>query len=123
MSKINVLVLSNGELKEKEIDNDLKSLQKEVDGYIEIPFICEKFMENNIDVIINEEGKINRLNKELAIVKDDKIIDVICGNCIFTSTDDEGNTIGLSDKQMDIVRDKLNCDIICQYGFIKMIEV
>ena len=86
MSKIKVLVLNDLELKEKEIDNSLKALQNEVGGYIEIPSFSRKLSENNIDMIINEEGKVNRLQPQLAIYQDNKIIDVICGNIIFTST-------------------------------------
>ena len=64
-----VLILSNGELKEKEINNTLEELQKIVGGYIEIPFISKVFRDNIIDVIINEEGKyIEGLEPSIAIV-------------------------------------------------------
>ena len=52
-----ILVLSNGELKEKDIDNTLEELQKIVGGYIEFPFLGNRFRDNVIDAIINEEGK------------------------------------------------------------------
>jgi len=64
-----VLVLSNGELKEKEINNTLEDLQKIVEGYIEIPYLSEVFNKNEIDIIINEEGKlIDGMRPEIAIV-------------------------------------------------------
>ena len=66
-----VLVLSNDELKEKEIENTLEALQGIVGGYIEIPFLSRIFNENEIDVIINEEGKfIEGMKQEIAIVKE-----------------------------------------------------
>ena len=105
-----VLVLSNGELKEKEISNTLEELQKIVGGYIEFPFLGNKFKDNIIDVIINEEGKfIEGLKPEIAIVneKNGAILDLIYGNCIFASHDDEGNTIELNEKQMEIVTNEL----------------
>lgn len=105
-----VLVLNNGELKVQEIGTELEDLQKIVGGYIEIPFLGETFFENEIDVIINEEGKlIQGLKAEIAIVNEEqgKIIDIVYGNCIFASHDDEGNTIGLTEEQIKIVNNEL----------------
>ena len=104
-----VMVLSNGELKEKEIGAELEDLQKIVGGYIEIPYLGDTFLNNTIDVIINEEGKfIDGLKPEIAIVsKDGRILDVVYGNCIFASHDKEGNTIGLNEEQMKIVTEEL----------------
>ena len=105
-----VLVLSNGELKEKEIDNTLEELQKIVGGYIEFPFLGNKFKDNIIDVIINEEGKfIEGLKPEIAIVSEKvgNILDIVYGNCIFASHDKEGNTIALTDEQVKVVMEEL----------------
>lgn len=105
-----VLVLSSGELIEQEITNGLESLQKIVGGYIEIPYLGDVFRDNDIDVIINEEGKlIGGMNPEIAVVdeKSGRILDVVYGNCIFASHDDEGNTIGLNDEQVKIVMNEL----------------
>ncbi len=105
-----VLVLSNGELKETEIGNDLADLQKIVGGYIEIPFLSHKFRDNGIDTIINEEGKfIEGLKAEIAIVDEEKgnILDIVYGNCIFASHDEEGETIGLNEAQIQIVTEEL----------------
>ena len=105
-----VLVLSNGELKEQEIGNGLEHLQKIVGGYIEIPFLGDTFRNNGIDVIINEEGKlIDGLKAEIAIVneKQGNILDIVYGNCIFASHDDEGETVGLNDEQIQIVMEEL----------------
>lgn len=112
---MNVLVLSNGELKEREINNTLEELQKIVGGYIEIPFLSPVFNENKINVIINEEGKfIEGLEPEIAIIKKEVnvILDIVYGNCIFASHDREGNTIGLNEEQKNIVKDKLKSDIV-----------
>lgn len=99
-----VLVLSNGILEEKEIKNDLESLQKIVGGYIEIPFLSRAFNENKIDVIINEEGKlIDGMKPEIALANTNQVIDIVYGNCIFASHDMEGNTISLNEEQKRIV--------------------
>lgn len=105
-----VLVLSNGELKVQEIGSELEDLQKIVGGYIEIPFLSHKFRDNGIDVIINEEGKlIDGLKAEIAIVdeKHGSILDIVYGNCIFASHDEVGETIGLTEEQMQIVTEEL----------------
>lgn len=110
-----VLVLSNGELKEKEIDNTLEDLQQIVGGYIEIPFLSRDFNENEIDIIINEEGKfIEGLEPEIVVIdgKAQRILDIVYGNCIFASHDHKGNTIELNEEQKQIVKNKLKTDIL-----------
>lgn len=108
------LVLSNGELQVKEIDNTLEELQKIVGGHIEIPFLGMVFKENKIDVVINEDGKyVEGLKPEIAIVneKQGNILDIIYGNCIFVSHDNKGDTIALTDEQMNIVMEELETAI------------
>lgn len=110
-----VLVLSNGELKEKEINNTLEVLQEIVGGYIEIPFLSRDFNDNEIDIIINEEGKfIEGLEPEIAVIDGttQRILDIVYGNCIFASHDTEGNTTELNEEQIKIVKDKLKMDIV-----------
>jgi hypothetical protein len=105
-----VLVLSNGNLETKEIGNRLEDLQEIVGGYIEIPFLSETLYEKGIDVIINEEGKlIDGLKPEIAIVneKQGNILDLVYGNCIFASHDDEGETVGLTEEQIKVVTEEL----------------
>ena len=110
-----VLVLSNGKLEMKEIENTLEELQKIVGGYIEIPFLSKVLVDNIIDIVINEEGKyIDGLKPEIAVVnsKTKQVLDVIYGNCIFVSHDIEGNTIALNDKQIEIVKEELNNEVM-----------
>lgn len=113
-----VLILSNGELKEKEIKNDLEELQKIVGGYIEIPFLSKKFFEHEIDMIINEEGKfIEGLKPEIAVVekKTNAVADIVMGNCIFASHDEEGNTIELNEEQVKIIMEELQMKVVLTY--------
>lgn len=112
------LILSNGQFKEQEVKNTLEELQNIVGGYIEFPFISKVFVDNVIDVIINEEGKyIEGLKAEIAVVdgKTKQVLDVIFGNCVFASHDEEGNTIELNDKQTKIVMQELQMDINITY--------
>jgi hypothetical protein len=105
-----VMVLSNGELKQQDIRTGLEELQKIVGGYIEIPFLSRVFRDHAIDMIINEEGKfIEGLKAEIAIVDEEhgNILDIVYGNCIFASHDDEGETIGLNEGQIEVVEKEL----------------
>lgn len=109
-----VLVLSNGILEEKEIKNTLEELQKIVGGYIEIPFLSKTFFEREIDVIINEEGKfIEGLKPEIAVIKNgtNQILDLVMGNCIFASHDEEGNTTELNEEQTKVVKEELKIEV------------
>lgn len=111
-----VLVLKNSNLKEKNIKNTLEELQKIVGGYIEMPYLSKRFAENDIDIIINEEGKlIDGMTPEIAVVKgaENQVIDVVYGNCIFTSHNDMGETVGLNDKQIAIIKEELQyCGVL-----------
>lgn len=113
-----VLVLKNGKLQEKEIKNSLEELQSIVGGYIEFPFLGNRFRDNTIDVIINEEGKfIEGLKPEIAMVDGEtkSILDIVYGNCIFASHDEEGNTIGLNDEQIKIIMEELQINVLLSY--------
>lgn len=110
-----VLILSNNKLEAKEIDNTLGTLQQIVGGYIEIPYLSETLAKNGIDVIINDEGKfIEGLKAEIAIVKDgtNEVLDVVMGNCIFASHNDEGDTVSLTDEQIAIVQNELKMEAV-----------
>lgn len=105
-----VLVLSNGELATQEITNELEDLQKIVGGYIEIPFLSKVFNENEIDIIINEEGKfIEGLKAEIAVIdgETEQLLDIVYGNCIFASHDAEGNTTELNEGQIKTIEKEL----------------
>lgn len=105
-----VMVLSNGELSEREIDgnNTCRELQQIVGGLIDIPFLSEDFEEAGIDIVINDEGKLLDLDIELIIANErGRLLDVICGNVVFTGHDDEGNTVGLANYQVNMIKNGL----------------
>lgn len=118
MNKIKIMVLSDGKLEEREINNTLEELQKIVGGYIEIPYLSDVFAENEIDVIINEEGKfIDGLKPEIAVLSKgtNRVLDIVYGNCIFASHDEEGNTTELNDSQKEIIKNELKTEVILTY--------
>ncbi len=114
-----VLVLSNNKFEVKEIGTELEDLQAIVGGYIEVPFLSRVFADNGIDVIINEEGKfIEDCKPQIAIVDGEtkQILDVVYGNCIFASHNEEGDTIGLTEEQMNAIIKELQMDVTLTYG-------
>ena len=109
-----VLVLENGDFKERNIENTLEELQSIVGGYIEIPFLGNRFANEVIDVIINEEGKFMSLEPQIAVLErgTNRILDLVVGTCIFASHDDEGETVGLTDKQIKVIKDELQREAV-----------
>lgn len=122
-----VLVLSNGQFKLEDIPNTLDAIQEIVGGYIEIPYISNDLYKNGIDVIINDEGKlIDGMNKEIAVVEKStgKVLDIIFGNCIFASHDEEGETVGLTEDQMDVIGKLLdNSAMLNDYSIVRVLYV
>lgn len=91
MKKIKVLVVEPGkEPYIKEIKNSLKSFQNEVDGYIE--FVS---MENGVDLILNEEGKLLGLPFNRYVLND-----VLCGTFLVVG-EINGETIALSNEKIE----------------------
>lgn len=90
MEKIKILIIEqNRDPYVREIEHTLENLQKIVGGLIEFVEL-----ENGIDLIFNEEGKM--LNLEMnRIIKND----IICGTFIIASQIN-GEYISLTDKQI-----------------------
>lgn len=108
MSKDKVVIRrQNEDFKIEEVDNlNLKYLQSKVGGYIELVSWYNQLSDLNIDMWINEEGKFIQGLLPTFIVVDskDEIKDIIMGDVVFTSSDNEGNTIGLNDIQAQKIK-------------------
>lgn len=89
--------------KAKPFEDTLEYLQNLVGGYIEHFVIDEELNNQHIDMWINEDGKMQKLKPTFALEYDGKLIDIIVGNCVFTKYDDEGNTLGLTIQETQIV--------------------
>ena len=88
---IKILKIEVGEPpKQKEILNELDTLQDEVGGLIE----CF-YLENGAIVVINEEGKINGMepNRRMGT-------DIICGPFFICGDTADGDFVYLSEKQI-----------------------
>lgn len=121
--KITVLVVEPGEVPYvKEIDSGLESLQSEVDGWIEAiyPF------DDPVAVICNEEGKLNGLPLNRAIISEETsdVIDIISGKFLVVGLTDD-NFGSLTDEQIKTFSQKFRYpESFMQFGrqIIRIIE-
>ena len=101
---ITVLVVEPGrEPYVKEIDPGLKSLQHEVDGWIEAVYPFE----DPVAIVCNEEGKLNGLPLNRALIDDDsgEIYDIVVGTFLVTGLT-EDNFGSLTDDQIQKFSDR-----------------
>lgn len=99
-------------LKEIEVSegkDQLKDIQDYIDGYMEIPYIKKIFNDNEILVILNEEGKLLNLEPTCILKKDEQVYDTLNGNILFLSAEGE-NIIGLNEKQINIIKNEINLE-------------
>lgn len=103
--KINVLIVEPDKAPYmKEIDSELESLQKIVKGHIEATYPFE----DEVGIICNEEGKINRLPLNRAIYGENKqMLDIIAGTFIVAGlTEDSFGSLSpeLAEKYSDMFK-------------------
>ncbi len=81
---------------EKEIENSLDSLQREVKGYIEVFTIAP-----DICLICNEEGKIRNMPINRSVRDENgKVIEVIAGDFIICGSNEEGDFRSLTQDEL-----------------------
>lgn len=102
---------TDGKAEVKEIVGDLKSLQEEVGGLITLAPYFEELERHDIDIFADDEGllKSNPIFTLLVPEEDDPtdVAAALAGNLIFVSHDDEGGTVGLTNKQIDFIAEHL----------------
>lgn len=98
-------IIFNGiELKTVDFTDSYKFLQDGVDGLFERIPITE-LDKRNIDLWCNEEGKFREDLKPTMVLmlKGTYKYDVLVGNILFTKTDGEGETISLTDDDIEFI--------------------
>lgn len=99
--KIKILVVEpKKEPYEKIIDNTLEEKQKIVGGLIEFVEL-----EETVDLICNDEGKINNLEMNRIITND-----IICGTFIICGQKD-GDSISLTDEEIEKYKKYFNLKV------------
>ncbi len=79
-----------------EFNNGYKELQRLVEGNFEMPYIFD-----DADVVVNEEGKLNGLEANKLLYHNGQLIDILFGNIVIVDSNDEGETISLSQEKID----------------------
>jgi len=102
-----VRVDNTTEVKEFTVGDSYNMLREAVGGYIE----CVHLRSLGVDMWCNEEGKLiglplNELATEL-FFQEFNAVDLMVGDVIFTTCDDEGETQGLSQEQIDTLLAKV----------------
>ena len=96
-----ILIKTTGEVEVVEYEDKLENLQKYVDGLIEFVAIDE-----GIDMIINDEGKILGLKPNyLATLLYG--YDFIVGDALVVGIGDEGENITLTDEQIKDIKERI----------------
>ena len=92
--------------------NSLEYLQESVGCYIEVIRL-----ENDVCIWINEEGKINGMKPNTALLdKNGKIFDVIHGDSVLTAVNEEGDTVPMTMEQVNYFETLGNRPIIATMG-------
>lgn len=78
-----------------EFKEGYKELQKLVEGCFEMPYFFD-----DVDIVINEEGKLNGSLPNKLIYVGDELVDIVYGNILLVGSNDEGETISLTPKQI-----------------------
>lgn len=86
-----------------EFKDSLEVLQEYVGGYIDVVTLG-----NKIDLIINDEGKINRLPVNRAWTDaDGHILDLICGNILCVRHNSDGEFVSIEKEDIQIIEKTL----------------
>lgn len=105
MAKIKVYSMPVGEKGHiKEIDNTLESFQKEVGGYIEILSVNN---ECTLDLVCNEEGKINNLPLNRAWLFEGEVVEVVAGSCFITRHGEDGESTSIEESDVPKIEETL----------------
>lgn len=111
MNKILKLNAETLQLEEIKVNNNIvtyEELHNAIGGYFEHINFNENFINNRIDIWVDEEGKLKDLKPSIALINQgNQIVDVLAGDVIFTSTDGLGNTLSLHDNQIKIIKEEI----------------
>jgi Domain of unknown function (DUF3846) len=105
MENIRAMVVEVGNPVLKVVENfehSLESLQKFVGGYIEAVRVTD-----SIVIWVNEEGKLEGLEGNFYLTdKNGLPFDTIAGNALFTGSNAEGDTVSLTDEEVEEIKNR-----------------
>lgn len=109
-SKI-VILTPEGKIEEREIEMSAANLRAILEGSIEVVpgIFSPQLSEQNILLLVNETGKIDRLASTIAVIDATyKLIDVLVGTVICVGLDHaKGDFTGLTDSQVAAIKETI----------------
>jgi hypothetical protein len=108
-----IYIPTTGEVEVREFvkKDSYEFLRSSVEGWIE----CVHLASIGVDMWLNEEGKIYNLpTNEFGTVlffREFNFLDRICGNIVITSSNKNGDTVGLTAKQIEQLTELLGYDL------------
>ena len=94
--RIKVIKATKERIIVKDITNELKYIQKKIDGYIECFDIGI-----GLTIICDEVGKIKNLPQNIMVMSNNRIVDIICGNCIICRYNEKGEFTSLNEEDIN----------------------
>ena len=117
------------EFKTVETEDTLQLMYDEIGcGCIDIPFVSCEYRKQGIDIVLNDEGKLidDHITTALIVDINDydeiEVVDYIAGTYLLMSHDEEGNTVSLTDKQVEFIKDSF-VRIQTQEGYLAVIPI
>lgn len=93
------------EIDENSYSSSYQLLRKNVEGNIGLANYDSELVKRGIDMWINDDGKLLSLSPNILISqKNAQVIDVIVGDVVFARSDEEGNTIALSEEDIIFIK-------------------
>lgn len=90
-----------------EFEKGYRNLQKLVEGNFEMPYLFD-----DVDIVINEEGKFNGSLPNKYLYYNNKLVDILFGNIVIVGSDEEGETISLSEDKIKKYSEILSSDMV-----------
>lgn len=122
MSKIRVLSIYVGEPPKVEmIENKLEVMQNFVGGHFETVGVTE-----DIVLLCNDKGAIcdPPLPESLILMRFNHPYDIVRGNLFFCSYNEKGDLVGLTDEQLNEIKNRLKYAMVTEEGkFILGLEM
>ncbi|MDO4501387.1 MAG: DUF3846 domain-containing protein [Erysipelotrichaceae bacterium] len=105
-----ILVKAGEQPKIVEFEESLESLQSFVGGYIEMIQLTE---DEDVDIVINEEGKLLGLDANRILMRNGQIVDVLVGDLIVVGANpNTGETVSVPEHKIPFFMDMFSRAVI-----------
>lgn len=96
------VTIKSGKIEVTDISRILESKKEFIGGPLTYVSVTP-----NIDMWLNDEGKLQGLEQNMILLLHSRPFDIVCGNVFFASHNEEGETIGLNDSQIETLMSRL----------------